>query len=228
MSSPLAGIDRREALRRAALLLGGIISAPTVAAMLASCEGRDAAERGARALTAEHQALIAAIAELIIPETDTPGARAVGVPLFIATMLEEYFSADDRDHFLAGLAEVDARARRGCGKRFLDCSPTAQHDLLVVLDGEAYRKVATPAVAPPSPDERGQTENASPGQRSSDSTRAKMRASRMPFFRTMKELTLVGYYTSQAGATRELRYVQVPGRFEGCVPLATVGRAWAV
>src|SRR2546428_751816 len=49
-----------------------------------------------------------------------------------------------------------------------------------------------------------------------------------PFFRTMKELTLVGYYTSEIGATRELRHAPVPGRFEGCVPLDRIGRAWAV
>jgi hypothetical protein len=48
------------------------------------------------------------------------------------------------------------------------------------------------------------------------------------FFRTMKELTVLGYYTSQIGATKELRYVQVPGRFNGCVPFKTIGRTWAV
>jgi hypothetical protein len=47
------------------------------------------------------------------------------------------------------------------------------------------------------------------------------------FFRRMKELTLLGYYTSQPGATQELKYAQVPGRFDGCIPFATVGRAWA-
>jgi hypothetical protein len=50
---------------------------------------------------------------------------------------------------------------------------------------------------------------------------------RQPFFHTMKELTLLGYYTSQIGATQELKYAPVPGRFDGCVPFATVGRAWS-
>jgi hypothetical protein len=48
------------------------------------------------------------------------------------------------------------------------------------------------------------------------------------FFRTFKELTLVGYYTSEIGATRELHHAPVPGRYDGCVPLAQVGRTWAV
>jgi hypothetical protein len=50
----------------------------------------------------------------------------------------------------------------------------------------------------------------------------------VPWFRTLKELTVLGYYTSETGATQELRYVAVPGRFEGCVPFTQVGRAWAV
>ena len=53
-------------------------------------------------------------------------------------------------------------------------------------------------------------------------------AQRTPtFFRMMKELTILGYYTSQPGATKELRYVQVPGRYDGCVPFPADGRAWA-
>lgn len=229
MSSPTEGIDRREALRRTALLLGGILSAPTVAAVLAGCDARATADGRFLALSAEQEALVATIAEHIIPETDTPGARGAGVPRFIDTMLAEYYSADERAHFLAGLADVDARARRACGKRFLDCSPRAQHDVLAPLDREAYRHVAASAAAPGrTTGERGQTENATGDQRSSDSTRTKTPTSRTPFFRTVKELTLLGYYTSQAGATRELRYAQVPGRFEGCVPLAKIGRAWAV
>jgi hypothetical protein len=53
-------------------------------------------------------------------------------------------------------------------------------------------------------------------------------ASTRHYFRTIKELVIVGYYTSQPGATKELRYVQVPGRFDGCVPMSKIGRTWAV
>src|SRR5438046_9804638 len=82
-------IDRREALRRAALLLGGALAAPTVAGVLAGCKAREVPE-GAwtpRALSAEQADLVATIAEHILPETDTPGARAVGVHRFIAASL---------------------------------------------------------------------------------------------------------------------------------------------
>src|SRR5439155_1124549 len=82
-------IDRREALRRAALLLGGVLAAPTIAGVLAGCEARSVPD-GAwkpRALTPDQADLVATIADHILPETDTPGARAVGVHRFIDAML---------------------------------------------------------------------------------------------------------------------------------------------
>ena len=191
-------MDRREALRRAALLLGGTLSTSTIAGVLAGCEVRRTSE-GAwapRALTSDQLELVATIAEHIVPETDTPGARAALVHRFIDAMLADSYPPDERQHFLAGLADVDARAQRSCGRAFLQCTAHEQRGVLDQLDREAFAAAL----------DRGAP----------------------PFFRTMKELTLVGYYTSEIGATRELRHAPVPGRFEGCVPLDQIGRAWAV
>lgn len=188
-------IARREAIRRAALLLGGAISAPTLAAVLAGCAApsSDGERWSPRALTGAQVDLVAAIAEQIIPRTDTPGARDVGVHRFIDTMLAEYSSTEERSAFLAGLATVESSAMRASGRSFVQLSSSGQRDILTPFDADAYAGAARPS-----------------------------------FFRTMKELTLLGYYTSEAGATRELKYARVPGRFDGCVPFATVGRAWSV
>jgi hypothetical protein len=200
---PPESIDRREALRRTALLLGGAISAPTLAAMLAGCETPAAGEAGwtPAALSNEQGAQVATIAEHILPTTDTPGARGAGVHRFIDKMLAEYYSPDERTAFLAGLADVDKRAKDTTGKTFLNLSVSQQREVLAALDAEAYHQ--EPAHA------------------------SYARPKRQPFFRTMKELTLLGYYTSQSGATQELKYAPIPGRFDGCVPLATIGRAWS-
>jgi len=188
-------IDRREALRRAALMLGGVISAPVIAGVLAGC-GR----RRSGALSSEQLELVATIADHILPETDTPGARAVGVHEFIDAMLAEGYAGEGRARFFAGLADVDARARvAGGGRPFLECAREQQRAVLEDLDHETF---AQPAPRPGSAE--------------------------VPFFRTFKELTLVGYYTSEIGATRELHHEPVPGRYDGCVPLAKIGRTWAV
>lgn len=225
-------IDRREALRRTAVLLGGALSAPAILGVLAGCEARPGAGGPwvPRALTPGQGELLATIADHIIPETDTPGAQAAGVHRFIDTMLAEFYPAADRQRFLAGLAAVDARAHRAHGRAFMRCSEQAQRAVLDQLDREAFAAPPPrPAAEPARETERGASGTKAPAEPRSDTARrAAPGPSEVSFFRTMKELTVLGYYTSEIGATRELRHVRVPGRFEGCVPLAQIGRTWAV
>lgn len=192
-------IDRREALRRVALLLGGTLSAPAIAGVLAGCSGAGSDAPIAwkpRAVSSEQAEMVATVAEHIIPRTGTPGARDVGVHRFIDVMMVEYYPVPVRDRFTAGLADLDARATAAHGKPFLQCDAASQRAMVAAFDVDAFA--------------------------------ARAPASEVPWFRTMKELTLLGYYTSEVGATKELRYERVPGRYDGCVPFATIGRTWAV
>ena len=193
-------MDRREAVHRVAALLGASLSAPAITAVLVKSAAVAVAPGPfvPRVLSPEQLEQVATIAEHIIPTTDTPGARVVGVHLFIDTMFAEYYTSAEREHLLNGLADVDARARRAHGRAFLACSQPHQRAILEQLDREAF--AAAPNI----------TLQSSP-----------------QFFRVTKELTLLGYYTSQPGATKELRYLQVPGRFDGCVPFGKIGRAWS-
>jgi len=194
-------ITRRAALGRVAILLGGAISAPTLAGAL------DAATRRAwtaapqdwapRTLTAGQLELVAVMADHIIPQTDTPGARAAGVQRFVDTLLSDHYPAPERDRFLAGLADVDARTRSRHGKAFVDCTADQQVALLTAMDEAAYPVASD---APRSPEAW--------------------------FFHRMKELTLVGYYTSQIGATQEL-HPSPFGAYRGDIPYASIGRAWS-
>ena len=194
MSAP--AIDRREAIRRVAVLLGGSVSAPAIAGILAGCgTGKDEQPGGSRALSSEQTEMVATIADHIIPRTGTPGARDAGVPRFVDEMLATFYPADDKARFLAGLADLDERARRAHDREFLRCIDADQVALLTALDAEAIAST--------------------PNQREPH------------WFRTMKELTLLGYYTSEAGQTKELSYVQVPGRYDGCVPLNAAPRSRA-
>ena len=198
-------ITRREALGRVAILLGGAISAPTLAGVL------DAATRRAwataqgwtpRTLSASQMELVAVIADHIIPETDTPGARAAGVHRFVDTLLTDHYPVAERDRFLAGLGGVDEQSRSRHGKPFVECAPGQRVALLAEMDEEAY--------AP----------------RGSDTPPATPAGEKTWFFRRMKELTLVGYYTSEIGATQEL-HVSPFGPYHGDIPYRSVGRSWA-
>jgi gluconate 2-dehydrogenase gamma chain len=230
-------ITRREALRRTALLLGGAVSAPTLAGVLAGC-GRDAGSgeaTGLKLLTPWQHAMVATIAEHIIPETDTPGARAAEVDRFIDEMLAVHYSAAERELFLAGLAGVDTRALGVGGRGFLECTAPEQRAVLADIDRETFTVRPVKSDADAAPDARGGGIAGGPpphgitgeGRWIHGEIRNPERPE-VPFFRTMKELTIVGYYTSEVGATVELRHEAVPGRHQGCVPFSEIGRAWAV
>ena len=93
-----------------------------------------------RTLNREQQALVTTIAEMIIPETDTPGAKSVKVPEFIDLILTEWASDDERSAFLAGLADIDARAAALGTPRFIDMPAAGKVELLAALDAARANK----------------------------------------------------------------------------------------
>lgn len=224
-------IDRREALRRVAAVLGCAITAPTLEAVLTGwpAEARAADLAGAStALSPRQDALIATIAEIIIPETDTPGARAAGVDAFIRAMLTSYYPAEERDAFLDGLRAVDERARRSHGQAFLDCNDEQQVELVAALDREAFGETATETTAAV-PAESAVAVGGPADAEASGPTEPATRRPTPPldsWFRRMKELTLIGYYTSEVGAEQELRPTPW-GEYRGDIPFSDVGRAWS-
>ena len=195
-------MDRREALKRVGVLLGGTLSASTIAGVLGGCQAGPAVETFVpQTLDGGQDALVTVIAELIIPETDTPGAKAARVNVFIDRMLTDWYKADERAHFLAGLATVDAKAQDAYGKPFLDLTPEEQTELLSAMEEESIAWSEALALGEADPE-------------------------KPPFFTTIKQLTLVGYYTSEIGGSQELRDMPI-GQYRGDVPYEEIGRAWS-
>ncbi|WP_312786286.1 gluconate 2-dehydrogenase subunit 3 family protein [Stenotrophomonas indicatrix] len=140
------------------------------------------------------------IAETILPRTKTPGAKDTGAGAFMATFVSDCYTARQQATFRAGLADIDKRA----GGRFVSLAPQARTELLRALDAEA-RKHAV---------EVTETGTAEAGER-------------MPHYFTMfKQLTIFGFFTSKVGATEVLRYVAVPGRYDGDLAYVPGTPAW--
>jgi gluconate 2-dehydrogenase gamma chain len=200
-------MNRRELLQRVAMLMGGAISAPAVLAVLNGCSPKPGASWQPLFLSKEEGAVVEAVADLIIPRTDTPGAREVGVPAFIDVILKDVYPSEDQARFVSGLKDFDAEAQSAHGKPFLELQPAQQLSFLQ----QTHDAAATA--------EKGQ-----------DAAREVPPSKRMrPFVLTMKELTLLGFFSSQVGATQVLQYEPVPGKFQPCVPVAKAGngRTWA-
>jgi len=200
-------MNRRELIQRVAMLMGGAISAPAVLGVLNGCSPKPSgASWTPQFLSKEEGAVVADVADLILPRTETPGARDAGVPAFIDVILKDAYPAEDQARFVSGLKDFDAEAQRAHGKPFLEL-PQAQR--LAFL-----QKVHDEAAAA----ERKLADNEVPASER-----------KRPFVLMMKELTMLGFFVSKPGATQVLQYVAVPGGYQACIPIAQAGngKQWA-
>lgn len=201
-------MDRRELLHRASMLLGGAISASAATGILAGCtatpwlDGPTPMGATGNFLTPLEMATVTSMADQIIPKTDTPGALDVGVPAFIDRMLAGYYQQRERDVIRAGLQKVNADAQSLRGMSFPQLVSDEQVELMKRYDRDQY-----------------------------DYTRVNANVKDTPpphFFRLVKELTILGFCTSEPGATKLMYYNQNPGPYRGDLPLSEVGKVSAL
>jgi glucoside 3-dehydrogenase (cytochrome c) hitch-hiker subunit len=153
-----------------------------------------------RTLNPHQNATLVIMTDLIIPETDTPGAKAVRVNEFIDLILTEWAHEDERQRFMAGFAEVDTLSNALFAKDFVDVTPVQQAAVITELD----QRLAV---------ER-ENERNSPYVR-----RRRYNQLSNSFFASVKYMTLYGYYTSEIGFTKELGKEIIPGAYHGCTAL---------
>jgi hypothetical protein len=148
-----------------------------------------------RTLDPHQDATIKALADMIIPRTDTPSATDAGVSDFIDLILTEWYEASERTHFLNGLAAVDSRTKALFSKDFVDCSPDQKSEIMVDLGAKML------ADAPPA------------GRHWASDAPIRPETN---FYSGFRRLTLTAYYTSEAGATKELHFEVIPDQYQGC------------
>lgn len=198
-------MERREAIKRAAMMFGGSILMPDI---LKAWNAPTVIENPFFTITAAQEALIAEIAETIIPTTSTPGAKAAGVPAFIIKMLADCYEKKTSDDFMTNLTAFDASCTTKYGKSFVNLGEAERIESLkaaekqAILDRDKYRREAQ-----------------SWGMSTIEGAQ--------PFFSMIKSLTATGYFTSEIGCNQALRYEAVPGRFDGNVAYKKGDKAWA-
>ncbi|MEN7547936.1 gluconate 2-dehydrogenase subunit 3 family protein [Rapidithrix thailandica] len=189
-------MDRREVLKRVGILMGGTLSAPAIASILSGCQPTQKLDWTPVFFTEEQATLLAELTELIIPTTDTPGAKAAHVPEFIDLALQKCYSQEEQQAFVEGLNTLNGECQEQFGDSFLKCTLEQQKEAL--------------------------TQNAEKAQSTSEDPSAKK-----AFFFQLKELTLLGYFTSEPGATQALEYLAIPGEFNPCFTIEEGQKAWA-
>jgi hypothetical protein len=190
-------MQRRNALK----LLAGAAALPLLSsdalAFFRTIQAQVAEKAVLKTFTPQQNAIVEIMSELIIPATDTPGAKAARVSEFIDLILSDWSEEADKTRFLEGLADVDQRSQTLFGKSFVDSSETQQSDIIRGLDEELVRA----------------------REELKEDRRGHRVLPEKTFFFIMKHLTMVGYYTSQVGVQEELHYELIPSAHEQCVPV---------
>ena len=210
-------MERREAVKYISILLGGSIVGAD--AFLTGCKSKDAAAAGK--WSQDSIAYLNEIAETILPQTTTPGAKAANVGQFMTVMVDDCYEEGDQKAFKEGMDKINDESKKRYNNSFMEITPQQRTELLTALDKEAkeYQKKVSDFNNKESQKEKDET-----AKGNMDYKKQRMSPH---YFSLMKQLTLLGYFTSEVGATKALRYVPVPGRYEGCIPYKKRDKAFA-
>ena len=138
------------------------------------------------------------ISNTILPDTSTPGAKAAKVGQFMTVMINDCYEEKDQKIFHDGMDKLNDLSKKTYDNSFLKINEQQRHDLLVKLDNEQKEYMKN-----------------------------KKKEESSHYFRMMKELTLLGYFTSEIGNTKARRYVETPGKFDACIPYKKGDKAFA-
>lgn len=200
-------MERREAVKYISILLGGAVIGAD--AFLSGCKTKTGSTTD---WTAEDVAYLNEIGETILPRTSTPGAKDANVGEFMTVMVNDCYVEADQKAFREGLDKLNDASDKKFSKNFMSLTPQQRTELLTEIDREAkdYQKKVG---------EFNNAENKKEKDEIAKGNKAYVKQHMAPhYFTMMKQLTLLGFFTSEQGMTKAVRYIPVPGRYEGCVP----------
>lgn len=211
-------MNRRDLLKQIALLTGGAVIGGEL--FLTGCKTGAKADAG---FTAANISLLDEVAETIIPATSTPGAKAAQVGEFMKVMVTDCYTQRQQDAFVSGIAQLDEACKKMNSKGFVECTPEQRKALLVSLEKEAKEfNTKRDETDKPLREEHNKKNEALAWK---DQTEFEGAPSH--YYTMMKQLTLLGFFTSKTGMTETLRHIPIPGKFDGEFVYAKGDKAWA-
>ena len=222
-------ITRREAILRVSAILGGVALIGGES-LLTGCR-TDSTANNDKPFTTEEIAFLDEVADTILPTTSTPGAKAAQTGAFMAMMVRDAYDEKDRKAFRDGMTAIDDASKKAHGVGFMQATPQQRLTVLEQLDRD---QKAVSDIREANNRNRSlawlndqRQELAPGGQGKSNPAPAITDDPPKHYFRMMKELALLGYFTSEIGMTQAQRYIETPGRYDPCVPYAPGEKTWA-
>ena len=209
-------INRSHILQGTAVALGLGAASPVMVAISAYTANAKEPSELQSYLNASERQMVDILAELIIPETDTPGAGAAGVPDFIDMMVSDWYRGDDKQEFINGLRNLDHHCRVSFNTGFLECSAEQHIIALEDLEQNVAGTISDGKLG-------GESERVAV-LHSDYSLWGNSPLESRAFFDQMKSLTILGYYTSEVGIENELIYDPIPGSYDGSANFSDTGK----
>ncbi len=205
-------MDRRELLKMIAVLTGA-----TVVGGQTFLTGCTSGGKTGLSFSASDLTLLDEVGETILPATSSPGAKEAKVAEFMQLIVKDCYPAESQDAFVKGITELEDACKAMHSKSFMDCSQEQRKELLLKLEEEAkeFNKAQDEKDKP----RREELNKQDKGYDFVDSPRH--------YYTMVKQLTLLGYFTSEAGVTKALRHNPVPGKYDGAYPYKKGDKAWA-
>lgn len=198
-------MDRRQALKNVAILLGGVVVGGEL--FLTGCKAKFEVPHAVQDLfNADQIAYLDEIAETILPKTSTPGAKDAKVGAFMTVMVRDCYTTADQNIFMTGLKDIEDKSKAKYNKSFLDSTTEQRTALLASVDAEAKAFETNRQKTEPITKEIVVHH----------------------YFTLIKQLTLLGFFTSEPGSTKALRYLPVPGKYDGNYPYKKGDKAWSL
>ncbi len=205
-------MERRELLKIIAVLTGGAIIGGDV--FLSGC--KTSVKKGEGLLSADNIALLDEVGDTIIPVTNTPGAKAAKVGEFMNVYVSDCYRADQQKAFTEGLVALDKACEKQFGKDFTKLTVAERTTLLTALEAEA--KAYNLQIK--------DKEQAARDQAKKDMK--EFTGAPLHYYTMIKQLTLMGYFTSEIGMKQALNFLPVPGKYDGAYPYKKGDKAWAI
>ncbi|MEO5650859.1 MAG: gluconate 2-dehydrogenase subunit 3 family protein [Ginsengibacter sp.] len=211
-------MKRRRFLSSMAFILPGAVVGTGV--FFPSCKS----EMKEGAFTEDDIKLLDEIGETIIPASSTsPGAKAAKIGEFMKVYVTDCYNAADRETFIEGISSFKKLSKKKYGNEFLKLTVSQKQSLLKALEKEAQEH----AMAKHKRRSASGNGDAIQTGKAEFDDKNKMKENSDHYFTMIKNITLFGYFTSEPGATKALRYIQTPGYFAGDIPYKKGDKSWA-
>lgn len=205
-------MERRELLKIIAVLTGSALVGGEL--FLSGC--KSTVKDGKVVLSTADIALLNEVGDTIIPVTDSPGAKAAQVGEFMNVYVQDCYRPDQQKAFTEGVTTLNEACKKQFSNDFMELTAEQRKEVLVGLEKEAKNF-----------NEAVRTKE----QPARDAARKEMKefnGASLHYYTLMKQLTLLGYFTSEIGMKQALRFLPVPGKYNGSYPYKKGDKAWAI